>query len=257
MRFLAEVRERSDRTAAEVVHEALAEHKVVVCRRNTGTDSEEFYRRIAEEIGEFHFRDEDPASGELDRPGWLDVRYDPELEASSEYRYGNGRMPLHVDGAYSDVEFDVFFMYCATAARFGGATFAVDGELVVSYLAAYDPSLLQMLQKTMVTFAKGERSITSTILGSQDGEPAFNWSSTRIDPGNPPSVLDMCARFDDFCEHRLVDGGLVTPIGLAPGDAVFVHNRKVLHGRYSFWGERCMLKGVLNLRPLRTRQLQS
>ncbi|EFL04403.1 MULTISPECIES: TauD/TfdA family dioxygenase [Actinomycetes] len=249
MRFLAEVVEQPGGDTVDVVGEALAEHKVVVLRRAADVDSDAFYWRLASALGHFHFhfRDEDP--GGLDKPGRLDIRYDPDLAAGSRYRYGNGRMPLHVDGVYSDVDFDVFFIRCRAAARFGGATFAVDGTTVVEYLSASDPALLRALLNVEVRFSKGERVVTRRVIDYEGGDPVFNWSSTRVAGDNPPEVVRMCARFADFCEQRLVDGGLVEQIRLAPGDAVFVHNRKVLHGRYAFWGERCMLKGVLDLRP--------
>jgi alpha-ketoglutarate-dependent taurine dioxygenase len=247
MRFHTEIEETPD--AVTAVRAALTGYKVVVLRRTSISDDDTFYRELASGIGDFHFRNEDPVTAALDRTGWLDIRYAPELAATSPYRYGNDRMPLHVDGAYSDVEFDVFFIRCRTASRFGGATFAVDGAVVVDYLAGYDRELLESLLDTDVTFSKGERSSTARVIGYDGVDPVFTWSSTRIAADNPAPVIDMCRRFTDFCEQRLVDGGLTTPIELAPGDAVFVHNRRVLHGRYSFWGERCMLKGVLRLGP--------
>ncbi|WP_024804042.1 TauD/TfdA family dioxygenase [Nocardia sp. BMG51109] len=248
MRFLTEFAAAGEISGvAETVRTALSEHKVVVLRRAPSGD-DGFYRGLADAIGEFHFRDEDPVSAGLDRPGWLDIRFEPDLVATSPYRYGDHRMPLHVDGAYSDVDFDVFFLRCRTAARFGGATFVVDGAVVVDYLAAYDPDLLESLLNLDVTFVKGERSASGKVIGYEGADPVFTWSSTRVAPDNPARVIEMCGRFTEFCEHRLVDGGLVTPVRLTPGDAVFVHNRRVLHGRNSFWGERCMLKGVLNLR---------
>jgi alpha-ketoglutarate-dependent taurine dioxygenase len=55
----------------------------------------------------------------------------------------------------------------------------------------------------------------------------------------------MCLRFNEFCEARLVDGGLMTNCKLEKGEAVFFHNRLLLHGRNSFWGERCLMKGAI------------
>jgi alpha-ketoglutarate-dependent taurine dioxygenase len=250
MQFLAELATAGDMNASVMVRDALAESKVVVLRHTATPEDDAFYRALGDDLGRFHFLDEDAVTGELSRSGWLDVRYDADLAARSAYRYGNGRMPLHVDGAYSDVDFDVFFLRCQTAARFGGATFVVDGEVIVDYLSMHDPALLRSLLGTEVQFVKGERSATRAVLAYDGDDLVFNWSSTRIAPDNAASVLEMCARFDRFCEDRLVDGGLVTPIRLAPGDAVFVHNRKVLHGRYAFWGERCLLKGVVDLDPI-------
>ncbi|WP_030191853.1 TauD/TfdA family dioxygenase [Streptomyces violaceorubidus] len=247
MRFLTEVAEQAAGDTVGAVATALAGHKVVTLRRTADVDGDSFYRELAGGLGEFHFRDEDPVTGRLDTAGWLDIRYDPELETRSRYRYGNDRMPLHTDGAYSDVDFDVFFLRCHTSARFGGATFAVDGATVVEYLEVTDPDLLHALLSTDVRFVKGERSVSRRIISHDDDGPVFNWSSTRVAEDNAAGVIDMCDRFTDFCERQLVDGGLVQPLRLAPGDAVFLHNRRVLHGRYGFWGARCLLKGVLNL----------
>ncbi|AOK31658.1 MULTISPECIES: TauD/TfdA family dioxygenase [Burkholderia] len=247
MRFLTEIRESRGAGTGERLRAALTGHKVVVVRRASHAGNGAFYQKLAGEIGDFHFRDEDPVTGRLDRTGWLDIRYDATLAATAQYRYGNGRMPLHVDGAYSDVAFDVFFLCCETPARFGGATFAVDGSLVADYLAACDPALLRSLCEVDVRFTKGERTVTRRVIDYDGAGAVLNWSSTRVAPDNPAPVIDMCARFAAFCEQRLVDGGLVTPIPLMAGDAVFMHNRRVLHGRYAFWGERCLLKGVLSL----------
>ncbi|WP_167538569.1 TauD/TfdA family dioxygenase [Streptomyces albofaciens] len=248
--FYATVRYRSAEQCAEDVSAALSRTKVV---RVSGVPEEvdhgAFYHGLASRLGDFHFKNEDARTASLESAGWLDIRYDPAAVDQSLYRYGNTRMPLHIDGAYTDVEFDIFFFYCVQQARFGGATVVADGSEVFDYLSVFDPGLFQQLLETEVLFEKGEKRRVSTILYYDQGIPSFNWSSTRVSAGNPPEVIEMARRFADFCEHQVVDGGLAKPVLLTPGEAVFMHNRRLLHGRNSFYGERCLLKGVLRFAP--------
>ena len=248
--FHTTVRYRSPEQCAEDVSAALRRTKVV---RLSGVPEEldhgKFYHVLASRLGDFHFKNEDAETASLETDGWLDIRYDPAGIDQSLYRYGNTRMPLHIDGAYTDVDFDIFFFYCVQQARFGGATVVADGTEVFDYLSTFDPGLFQQLLETKVVFEKGEKRRTSTILFYEQGIPSFNWSSTRVSAENPPDVREMAHRFAEFCEHQIVDGGLTHPVLLTPGEAVFMHNRHLLHGRNSFFGERCLLKGVLRLAP--------
>ncbi len=209
-------------------------------------DHPAFYKKLAYAMGNFHFKDENPDTGALDRIGWLDMRYEPELAEKHPYRYGNGRMALHIDGSYSDVDFDIIFFYCDNPADFGGATTVVDGNTIIDYLRHYDADLLTQILSTPVIFAKGTRSRTERIIKLVNGVPHFNWNATRVSPDNPAHVIDMARRFDAFCEGQLVDGGVVGQWRLERGDALFLHNRLTLHGRCSFWGRRCLMKGAID-----------
>ncbi|KOV61440.1 TauD/TfdA family dioxygenase [Streptomyces sp. MMG1121] len=248
--FQTTVPYRSEERFVEDVASALSRTKVV---RISGVPDEldhgNLYHGLASRLGDFHFKNEDAETASLESDGWLDIRYDPAAIDQSLYRYGNTRMPLHIDGAYTDVDFDIFFFYCVQQAQFGGATVVADGVDVYNYLAAFDPELFHQLLETEVLFEKGEKRRISTILFYEDGVPSFNWSSTRVSAENPPEVVEMARRFADFCEQKIVDGGLAEPVLLKRGEAVFMHNRHVLHGRNSFFGERCLLKGVLRFAP--------
>ena len=235
---------------AAQVRDAVETHRAVLLTGGSpGGDHATFYRRIAEEIGNFHFKDENPDTGALDRSGWLDMRYDPRLAERHPYRYGNGRMGLHVDGSYSDVDFDIIFFYCEAPADFGGATTVIDGARIVECLRLYDAALLDELLVTPVIFGKGARTRTEHILRIVDGIARLNWNATRVAPENSAQVIDMAQRFDRFCEEGLVDGGVVRQVRLERGDALFLHNRLTLHGRCSFWGARCLMKGAITRAP--------
>jgi alpha-ketoglutarate-dependent taurine dioxygenase len=229
---------------------AIAEHKSLILTGGAPDgDHSAFYKKVADAAGDFHFKDENPDTGALDRSGWLDMRYKPELAQQHPYRYGNGRMALHTDGCYSDVEFDIIFFYCETPADFGGATTVIDGNIVVEYLERYDKELLAQLLETPIKFAKGTRSRTDYIISFVDGVPRFNWNATRVSPENPPESVQVAQRFHAFCENQLFDGGVVDQVQLARGDALFLHNRLNLHGRCSFWGPRHLMKGAITLLP--------
>jgi alpha-ketoglutarate-dependent taurine dioxygenase len=201
------------------------------------------YFQVASSLGNFFYKNENPVTAELDTDGWLDMRYDATLADTHVYRHGNGRFPLHIDGVYSEVPFDVLFFYCEQSAEYGGATTFIDGVDVVEYLSKYDNALLEEILTTKVLFEKGNKSKLSPIIFYENGLPAFNWNLPRVAPSNSSKVQELVKRFDEFCETRLVQGGLPTPCRLAPGEAVFFHNRLILHGRNSFWGNRCLMKG--------------
>ena len=248
MNFFEEVSFEDKATAAGALHAAIARSKVV-CLRDVppSLDRDRFYQDIARHTGHFHFKNEDPHTGRLDQDGWLDMRYRAELADTIPYRYGNGRMGLHIDGAYTDISFDLIFFYCERQAQYGGATTVIDSSLLIDYLRCCDPDLLHQLSTAPVLFGKGEKQRRSLILDLQPACPVFNWNANRVSSDNPPAILQMTQRFDAFCERQLVDGGLMTPVLLAPGESLFIHNRLVLHGRTSFWGARCLMKGAISL----------
>lgn len=227
---------------------ALARYKVVHVRGLPhGIDPERTYAQAARCLGEFLFKNENPLTAELDTDGWIDMRYDAALAPTHAYRHGNGRMPLHMDGVYTDVRFDLIFLWSAGAAKWGGATTFIDGDRVVAFLEEFDADLLRELRETPVLFAKGGKSKYHPIIFDEDGRPAFNWNLPRLSPANTPHAADLAHRFNAFCEQFLVDGGEVTDVRLATGEAVFFHNRLVLHGRRSFFGDRCLMKGAVAL----------
>jgi alpha-ketoglutarate-dependent taurine dioxygenase len=225
---------------------ALETHKVVHIRRvPEHTHLDTLYQNLARSLGNFLFKNENPVTAALDSEGWIDMRYDPALAATHAYRHGNGRMPLHMDGVYTDVVFDIIFLFCTASPKYGGATTFIDGPKVIDFLEDYDPILLRDLRSTYVRFTKGTKSKYWPIIFEENGMPAFNWNLPRLSDDNTPAVKEMCVRFNEFCETRLVDGGLMTNCKLEKGDAVFFHNRLLLHGRNSFWGERCLMKGAI------------
>jgi hypothetical protein len=65
-------------------------------------------------------------------------------------------------------------------------------------------------------------------------------------PDNTAEVLEMCDQFHNFLEKKIVEGGLLFPVYLKPGDAAFFQDDRLLHGRNSFYGARTLIKGGFN-----------
>lgn len=250
MKFFTEIGYAPMPEMATRLAQALSEFKVVhLFDVPPEEDLERFYQALADSLGDFLFKNENPVTAALDSEGWIDMRYNREMAPTHAYRHGNGRMPLHMDGVYTDVHFDLIFLFSAEAAKWGGATTFIDGTRVIEFLEDYDPELLAQLRSTPVLTSKGDKQKLWPTIFEEDGMPAFNWNMPRVAKSNSEDVMAMCRAFDEFCETRLVDGGLMTNCGLATGEAVFFHNRLVLHGRNSFYGDRCLMKGAIALPP--------
>jgi alpha-ketoglutarate-dependent taurine dioxygenase len=72
-----------------------------------------------------------------------------------------------------------------------------------------------------------------------------------VDEQNTPEAKDLCLRFHQFLEERIHHAGIVLPLTLQPGEAVFFHDERLLHGRYAFFtdakGGRTLIKGTITL----------
>lgn len=230
--------------------EAMRRTKVVHYRgAPAGVDLTAHYRDLAASAGRFVKRDENfrtGAQGEAEAE-WLDIRFD-EAHKTETFRHSDTRQPIHTDGAYTSYHFDISFFFCTQQAQFGGATTFIDGNHVVDLLRAIDPPLLAALTSTDVVFDKGDsQRKLARVIRFDDHGPRFNWNHFRIAAENAPETRAMCDAFFAFTEHRIVDAGLLTPLVLAPGEAVLFHDERVLHGRNAFFGPRCLIKGGLNL----------
>lgn len=215
----------------------------------TGIDYKQYYRALATAAGRFVKRDENLVTGDQteDEDDWLDIRFVEELKTVA-FRHSDTRQPIHTDGAYMSYRFDVSFFYCEQQARYGGATTFFDGPALVDMLRDVDPVLLAALESTEVVFDKGQqqRKVQRVIRHDEHG-PLLNWNHFRISAENPPEVRRMCDDFHVFLEQKIFEAGLLTPILLQPGEAAFFHDERVLHGRNSFIGDRCLIKGGINL----------
>ncbi len=211
----------------------------------------EFYSRLSETIGKIHAADEDIATGQQTGNRWIDITYDPQIP--DRYRSSNTRQPLHTDDSYVELngEEAVNFFYCASRAKIGGATtFFELSELVECLKLDGEDKLLNELMSTDVVHEKGGSRKVRKII-DKDGEgylANYNYYCISREE-NSPEVLDMIERFQNFMESRVHNAGLVMPLQLEKGEAVFFHDDRVVHGRNAFFaefpGQRSLIKGKI------------
>jgi alpha-ketoglutarate-dependent taurine dioxygenase len=222
----------------------------------TGTppqkDLRSFYTELTDRLGEIVPADEDNRTGDRAADRWTDIRHELASATANDgsFRHSSTQQPLHTDTAYTSYDNDVNFFFCEVMADVGGATTFIDGDALVSIMERYEPELLAELLKREVSFEKGttERKVKHVIERREDGV-WLNWNYFRISrTANNSDTITMCERFHRFLEEKIVKGGLLTGVILAPGEAVFFQDNRILHGRNAFYGDRVLIKGALNFR---------
>jgi alpha-ketoglutarate-dependent taurine dioxygenase len=250
MRFFDAFEHRSTATAVQDFVQALRQHKVVHYRGvPVDIDYKDFYRSLATSAGSFVKRDENFKTGDQSEAqnDWLDIRFDEDMK-SLTFRHSDTRQPIHTDGAYTTYHFDISFFFCTVQAQYGGATTFIDGVEVVTLLRKFAPDLLADLESHTVVFDKGDQQRKiERVIRYDDTGPLLNWNHFRIARENSSAVVAMCDAFFEFTEKKIFEAGLLMPITLKPGEAAFFHDERVLHGRNAFFGERCLIKGGINL----------
>lgn len=208
-------------------------------------DYKEFYSDLVLQLGDIVGIGEDALTGNATQEQWTDIRYDKAKETT--FRHSNTRQPLHTDAAYASFDLDVNFFFCLENAEIGGATTFVDAESIIYILSKYEPELFNRIQKTEVKFGKGEdQRKTRKIIYTENSVLKLNWNYYRVSPENTDEAKALSEDFHSFLENRIVAAGLQTPITLKVGDGLFFHDTTILHGRNSFFGERCLIKGGFN-----------
>lgn len=221
-----------------------ANHKVVhVFNLPEHQSASEYYKVLAAGVGYPMIYEEDPHTGKIDANKWTEIKNDQEANQTS-YKRSNTFQPLHTDYGYFAIEVYASFFYCEKQAGFGGATTFIDAAVVAELLQHIDPRLFEAVTGTAIRFGRGDHPIahsTGRILDQDALGWKINWNYYRAqgDQANAGIVED----FKGFLETYIEKSGELTEIKLQPDEAVYFHDRRVLHGRNSFWGTRHLNKG--------------
>lgn len=233
---------------ASKIRDLLETTKVVLLTGYRGDNLLEFYDKLSNEIGQWAAMDEDLQTGQKTGAKWIEIKYDAEFPNS--YRHSSTRQPLHTDGSYESRAPQVSFFFCIRAASVGGATTFVDSEELLRALRLHSKTLYRSCCELPVTFSKGQDSKTKPIITNDAQGIVLTWNYFRV-LENSLEITNLKQEFHQFLEEKVVQGGLCFPCQLAPGDAVFFNDDRLLHGRNSFVanrpGERHLLKGGLYL----------
>ncbi|MFO0602593.1 MAG: TauD/TfdA family dioxygenase [Polyangiales bacterium] len=222
----------STREFGEALREVLLKHKVMVASGVDPTvEQRPFWDEVSELAGEVIHIAERP-TGEKTGDKWMEIRYDPSIK--NAYRHANIAQPMHTDGSYLSNAPDVMFFYCIKQASAGGETTFLDSAELVDILEKKDPALLADLRTTPVRFSKAGDEKTRPIISEDRHGLLLTWNYHCVDPDETPAVKDLAERFHAFLQREVVAEKRALPILLQPGEAVFFHDERLIHGRNAF-----------------------
>lgn len=223
--------------------ETFQSHEVVHVLKNDFIDPDTYFRNLAKACGVPLIYEEDPVTGAIDINKWTEIKYEPE-KSNDAYKSSNKSQPLHTDYGYFSFEIYAAFFYCVVQAEFGGATTFISANTVVQILRSLNPQLFNHIQQQKIHFGRKDNPIAHNddfILQQDQLGWKINWNYYRAlgDLNNKTLVED----FKDFLDTYIEKSGELTELKLEPGEGVFFQDRRVLHGRNSFVGNRQLNKG--------------
>ena len=161
----------------------------------------------------------------------VSIRPDALERANGVTAYSRTHLPLspHTDSTYMPRPHELVAFQCVIAARDGGANTMVPVDDILVNLSDADR---ERLAEPVFPFGR----FSDAILTETDKGPCIRYYRAQIDraaaDGKPLSAADtaLLDRFDTLLDRLAAD----VTLRLAPGEAVFMNNTKVLHGRTGF-----------------------
>lgn len=212
------------------IKKELLEFKVLHVTPERVENFESFYIDVANQIGTIFCSEEDFITKNKTGNLWSEIKY---IEEKSEsFSHSNTRQPFHTDGAYELNAPDISFFYCVERANFGGATTFIDSDVLIKCLSFCNGDLLKKIKNTIVYHYKGDDGKKALILDDKN----WNWNYFRAEKSN------LVEEFHNFLEEKIYKSGIYESVYLNPGDSLFFWDKKVLHGRNGFIGNRHLKK---------------
>ena len=167
-----------------------------------------------------------------------DIRPDPTLY---HYYSTNSRQPLHTDYSYfpDSKSPDWLFMYCLTPSDLGGKTRFLTARTLRNILEKYNPALLEKLSVEITWSFVGDNGNEIHSKPILIGE-RINWNYWQIKSElNSKEVMEIREEFFKFLEQMIVAGSIYDFSKIwKRGDVMIFNDKKILHGRDSFLGDR-------------------
>lgn len=226
-------------------NEIFQKNKVVHVLKQEEFTSDDYFKKLAQSVGIPLLYNEDPITGKLIPNHWSVIKFDPNNEKNA-YKHSNKSQPLHTDYCYFPFEIYGSFLYCVNQAEFGGATTFIDIDAIVPILKAINPKLLEAVQQTKIHFGRKGNPIAYNedyILTKDNEGWRISWNYYRVKDDIQHQTL--IEDFKDFLDTYIEKSGELMELKLQPGEGVFWHDRRLLHGRNSFLGNRQLNKGGL------------
>jgi alpha-ketoglutarate-dependent taurine dioxygenase len=227
-------------------------NKVLVIRNvPEEIDADKFYTGLGNQLGYLFKKDVDPINKKIIDNTWTTIKFD-ERYIEQTYKHSNKHQPLHTDYCNASIDLDMVLLICKEPAPIGGATVFVDSEKLIYILENFNSDLFERLKNNEVIFGKSPSPIfrnKAKIIDFDSKGAVLHWNYAVIAPDNSAEVLRLCDEFHFFLEEYIFMAGIPEEIYLKKNEAVIMQDRRILHGRNSFWGDRFLLKGGVMSSP--------
>jgi alpha-ketoglutarate-dependent taurine dioxygenase len=151
------------------------------------------------------------------------------------------RQTMHSDYAYYEAAEspEWLMLYCLKPSEYGGETHILTVDSLREILGKYNSELLEKIQigiNWKYTGIDGDKVHSKPLLSGG----LINWNYWQIKSElNTKEVMDVVEEFHDFLENIIVAGGIYDFSKVwKPGDCLIFNDKKALHGRSAFLGDR-------------------
>ncbi len=156
-------------------------------------------------------------------------RQSGETEESSVTRYSRThlRLPPHTDSSYMTVPHEIVAFHCIEADQSGGETIMVPIDDILKNL---DKNVLACLREPVYPFGQSCHGI---ICGDEDN-PLIRYYNAQVQRSLKTDMAPLSEEHQaalKALDQLLDQNHLLQKFHLKPGQIIFMHNHKVLHGR--------------------------
>ncbi|MFJ7910196.1 TauD/TfdA family dioxygenase [Kitasatospora sp. NPDC096204] len=151
---------------------------------------------------------------------------------------GREALALHTECAQHPAPPRLLLLACARAGDAGGETLLVDGQAVLTELAAYHPVVIEALAADRAAYFGGSGGLFAPVLQRlPDGRWRLRLRQDDFARFSPDAEAHLAALRQTLDRNT-------QRVRLAPGQGVVLDNHRLLHGRTAFSGERLMLRAL-------------
>jgi hypothetical protein len=151
---------------------------------------------------------------------------------------GSGELAAHTEGSKLKTPPRLLLNACAQPAESGGVCLLTDGRAVYADLAANDPEALEALSEPTAGLFGGHDGTLAPVFGHpSDGLITLRLRMDRLVAWNPLVTPHIRTLAQTIARHQ-------HPLYLKAGDAYLIDNRRWLHARSAFTGQRRLYRAL-------------
>jgi alpha-ketoglutarate-dependent taurine dioxygenase len=172
------------------------------------------------------------------------VKRSPEQSISSYQAFTDSHLTLHTDGTSILDPAPLIVLWCAQPAEEGGASLFVDGKHIYQLLLKAHPQLLEALaMPASAIFAGSTTPIYSSVFQTfADGTISIRFRYDSLGYYSTPVCAALPVFLDLLNQYKI-------SFLLQKHQGYIIHNRRWLHGRTAFRGEREVYRVLVRPAP--------